>query len=76
VLRSLFHRTMKTPDPKCANATVRDRPAPSATSRSIRGLRANVARSRPVTASATRSASAKLRYLTVPIGQGSPDRAP
>ena len=34
MLRSLFHRTMKTPDPKCANATVRDRPAPSATIRS------------------------------------------
>ena len=33
-LRSLFHRTMKTPDPKCANATVRDRPAPSVTIRS------------------------------------------
>jgi len=35
VLRSLFHRTMKTPDPKCANATVRDRPATSATIRSV-----------------------------------------
>ncbi len=34
MLRSLFHRTMKTLDPKCANATIRDRPAPSATIRS------------------------------------------
>ena len=34
MLRSLFHRTMKAPDPTCANATAWDRTVPGATIRS------------------------------------------
>ncbi len=34
MLRSPFHRTMKTPDPTCANATAWDGPAPGTTIRS------------------------------------------